>query len=342
VRTFINFLKQQPTLKKFWPVIEALDEFLYGTDKVTTSSPHVLDRIDIKRYMMFVIFALLPATLAGIYIYGGRILLVIAVSYIFGGLTEVIFAMVRKKQIHEGFLVTGLIFPLILPPTIPLWMVAVGVIFGVFFGKEVFGGTGRNIFNPALVGRIFLSVAFPQQLAARFQLPFVDAFTSATPLISFKSSHVVADWYSLLMGATPGSIGETFRLGILLGGFFLILTKIVDWRIPLSFLLSATVLSWLGSIIFPLTVAPPVFTLLSGGLLFGAFFMATDPVTSPLTIEGRWIYGMLLGILTIIIRSFSGFAEGVMFAILLGNACSPLIDWIIVNSKFGDKYGGKD
>jgi RnfABCDGE-type electron transport complex D subunit len=340
-----KFIGNKPLLKRFNPLVEAVDEFFFATDKTTKFSPHILDGIDIKRYMSFVIVALLPATLAGIYFYGLRVLAVILVSYTFGGLTEVLFAIGRRKPIHEGFLVTGLIFPLVLPPTIPLWMVAVGVVFGVFFGKEVFGGTGRNIFNPALVGRVFLSLAFPEYFATMWQYPFLkgfggflhytaDAVTSATPLISFKSSQVVTALSSLLFGIAPGSIGETFRIGIILGGVFLIITKICDWRIPLSYILSVGVFSLFAHSVSPDKFAPVFFQILSGGLLFGAFFMATDPVTSPLTFEGKWIYGILLGVFTVLIRGLSGFVEGVMFAILLMNALSPLIDTVVLNLRF--------
>ncbi len=339
-----DFIKKKPFLKRLYPVIEATDEFFFGTDKTTPYAPHIVDTIDIKRYMSFVIIALLPATLAAVYFYGLRVLTIIAISYAAGGLVEVFFATIRRRPIHEGFLVTGLIFPLILPPTIPLWMVVVGVVFGVFFGKEVFGGTGRNIFNPALVGRVFLSLAFPEHFSTMWVRPFLkgaggfvhyasDAVTSATPLINFKSSQLLAGYNSLLFGASPGSIGEVLRVAVILGGLFLILTKIADWRIPLSYILGSLVFSWFTHSLFAESFAPPLFQLLSGGLLFGAFFMATDPVTAPFTFEGRWIYGLLLGILTILIRGLSGFVEGVMFAILLMNALAPLIDSVIVNIK---------
>jgi RnfABCDGE-type electron transport complex D subunit len=345
-----GFIKSSPALQRFFPAFEAFDEFLLGTNKTTRFSPHILDRIDIKRYMTMVIVALGPAIAAGIYFYGLRVLAVILVSYVFGGLTEVLFSVFRKKPVYEGFLVTGMIFPLILPPTIPLWMVAVGIIFGIFFGKEVFGGTGRNIFNPALVGRVFLSMAFPSYFATMWQEPFVkgwggivnfvgDTITSATPLINFKSTQIMTELPSLLLGTAAGSIGETFRLGIIFGGAVLIIAKIADWRIPFSYLLSAFIFSLFANSLAAQQFAPPLFQLLSGGLLFGAFFMATDPVTAPLTSEGRWVYGILLGILTVLIRGLSGFAEGVMFAILLMNAMAPLIDTIVINFKFKQVSG---
>lgn len=340
-----NVIEKKPGLKKLHPLFEALDAFFFGTDKVNRFIPYISDNLDIKRYMTSVVLALIPATLAAIYCYGLRVIIVILISYIFGGLIEVLFAIFRKKQIHEGFLVTGLIFPLVLPPTIPLWMVAIGIIFGVFFGKEVFGGTGRNIFNPALVGRIFLSLAFPEYFSIMWQNPFFkglggfikyssDAITSATPLINFKSAHILTNFTTFLFNPTPGSIGEVFRIGIIIGGIFLIIAKTSDWRIPFSYLLSVAIFSFFTNALNAQKFAPPLFQLLSGGLLFGAFFMATDPVTSPLTLEGRWIYGILLGLLTVLIRGLSGFAEGVMFAILLMNALTPLIDTVIVNMKF--------
>tara|TARA_B100000315_G_scaffold238912_1_gene257164 strand:+ start:130 stop:1218 length:1089 start_codon:yes stop_codon:yes gene_type:complete len=342
-----KIIKKTPILKNFFPVFEATDDFFFATKKTTRFAPHFLDGIDIKRFMSFVIIALIPATIAGVYFFGLRVLLVIAISYAAGGLVEVAFSVGRKKPLYEGFLVTGLIFPLILPPTIPLWMVALGASFGVFFGKEVFGGTGRNIFNPALVGRVFLSLAFPEYFATMWQKPFwgglggfvkfmPDSITGATPLINFKSTQDVATWPCLLMGNLPGSIGETFRIGIIIGGVLLLLVKIAEWRISLTYIASAFIVSFIGHIFLPESFAPPLFQILSGGLLFGAFFMATDPVSGPLTHQGRWIYGILLGVLTILIRTFTGFVEGVMFAILLMNACAPLIDTIIINIKFKD------
>lgn len=338
--------ERQPLIGMFKPVIKAMDDFFYGTDKVT-STPHILDNIDIKRYMSVVILGLLPATLAAIYFWGLRVLLVIVVSYLFGGLVEVAFAMGRKKDVHEGFLVTGLIFPLILPPSTPLWMVAVGVMFGVFFGKEVFGGTGRNPFNPALVGRIFLSIAFPSVMSVQWQTPFsggwggfihyqnsVDALASATPLNLFRSNGVLSPYLDLFFGIGPGCIGETFRIGLIVGGLFLILTRIVNWRLPLSLFVSVFVFSFLANHFAPTRFAPPMFQFLSGGLLLGGFFMATDPVTAPFTRAGKWIAGIVMGALVVLIRSLSGYVEGVMFSIVLLNVFAPLIDHIVLDIKY--------
>ena len=331
-------------IKSLKPVLSAIDEFLHGTDKVT-ALPHIADHMDIKRYMSFVVLALVPAVLASVYFWGFRVLLLIAISYAFGGLVEVLFAAIRKKEIQEGFLVTGLLFPLILPPGIPFWMAALGVIFGVIFGKEVFGGTGRNIFNPAIVGRVFLSVAFPKEMSADWLMPLnqglggwlrysADSVTQATPLAAFKNENIIANWLDLFLGSGPGCIGETFRIGIVLGGVFLILAKISNWRLPLSALVSLALFSGLGSHFFPQKVAPALFQLSSGGLLLGVFFMLTDPVTSPFTKAGKWIGGILFGGLVVLIRGFSGYMEGVMFSILLVNVFTPLIDRMILDIKY--------
>ncbi len=334
-------------LAAFRPVVSATDEFFFGTDKVTVL-PHIVDHMDIKRYMTFVIVGLLPAVAAAVYFWGLRALLVIAVSYTFGGLVEVAFAIARRKEIHEGFLVTGMIFPLILPPTIPLWMVAVGVMFGTIFGKEVFGGTGRNVFNAAIVGRIFLTIAFPQAMTVSWSRPFTqglggllhfsaDAITQATPLALFKNEKIVTHYGDLLLGNSMGCIGETFRIGIIIGGLFLILAKVSNWRIPLSAILSVCVFSAFGHFINPDKFAPPIFQALSGGLLLGVFFMLTDPVTSPFTKAGKWAGGILFGFLVVLIRGLSGYVEAVMFSILLLNVFSPLIDRVVLDIRYPKK-----
>lgn len=347
-----NFEKmiEKSRWKRLKILTKAIDGFFYETSE-KTSLPHFVDYIDIKRYMTFVIISLLPSTIASIYFYGWRVLFLIFVSYIFGGICEVIFAIVRKREIEEGFLVTGLIFPLTLPPTVPWWVVAVGICFGVIFGKEVFGGTGKNIFNPALVGRVFITISFPKIMSMEWYQPIIyggflkfkpDAITSATPLISFKSNNIITPIKDLIFGFVPGCIGETFRIGIILGGIFLLITKIANWRIPLTYLLSSFFISFIGNIYNPEKFAPPLFQIFSGGLLFGAFFMATDPVTTPFTNEGKYIAGILLGLLTIFIRSFSGYVEGVMFSILFMNGISPLIDYIVLEKKYKIKYGMKN
>lgn len=333
-------------LSKFKPVLTALDGFFFGTEK-TAGVPHIVDHIDIKRFMSFVIVALIPVTLAAIYSWGLRVIVVILFSYMFGGLVEVAFAIVRKKEIHEGFLVTGLIFPLILPPGVPFWVVAVGVMFGVLFGKEVFGGTGRNIFNPAIVGRIFLTISFPNIMTMHWREPFtqglggflhyqnnIDALTTATPLALFKNQGIATSYLDLIWGRNAGCIGETFRIAIIVGGLFLIISRIIDWRIPLAYLVSVVAFPFLSNHILHTNFAPGIFQILSGGLLLAAFFMATDPVTSPFTKAGRWIGGIMLGFLTVLIRSISGYVEGVMFSILLINAFTPLIDTCVLKIRY--------
>jgi len=341
LRTFFNGIykqaKEKPVLRTLMPLIRMMDNFIFESGGVVTDAPLIRDGIGTQRFMSMVIVAIAPATIASVYFFGWRSLSVIAVSYIFGGITEIIFAIVRKESINEGLLVTGILFPLTLPPTIPLWMVAVGVVVGVALGKEVFGGTGKNIFNPALVGRVFLAIAFPVEMTTKWTAPvggfwggfttyLPDAVTSATPLTIFKSTGQLTTNLDLLWGNVAGSLGETSALLLILGGLFLMLTKVSNWRIPVGYLGSAFAFGWVMWLLVPQKFAPPVFQLLSGGLLFGAFFMATDPVSAPITNLGRWIYALLLGIITIVIRGLSGYVEGVMFAILFMNIFSSLIN----------------
>lgn len=334
-------------LRPFWPVYQATNNFFFSQVEPTEHAPYGRDPIDLKRYMTLVIVALMPAFLASLYFFGPRVLLLLVVSYAAGGLVEVLFAMMRKEEISEGFLVTGFIFPLILPPGLPLWMVAVGAIFGVLVGKEVFGGTGRNLFNAALVGRCFLAFAYPARMTTAWFTPGPekwlhlpaclaavppDAITSATPLGLAKGGEMVS-YLNLFTGNVAGSVGETSALAILIGGVILIGTGIANWRTIVGGLASLTLLAWILNLVSPGHVAPPLFHLLAGGWLFGIVFMATDPVTGPVTLTGKWAYGILIGLLTVLIRSFSGFVEGVMFAILLGNICAPLIDEVIIRRR---------
>lgn len=330
-------MNKKSNLYKIYSVVfNSIDLFIQRPNSVTSTAPHVVDNMSLKRYIIFVILALVPSVISSIYNYGLRTLAIIAVSYTTGLIVEAIFSALRgHEDIHEGFFATGLLFPLILPPTIPLWMVAVGSAFGIFFGKEVFGGTGRNIFNPALVGRIFITIAFPVAMSTVWQVPMTDTITSATPLSLIKTGmEIPYSYWDLLIGRAPGSMGETFRLGIIITGVFLMITKVSNWRIPVSYLGTVAVLSGIGSIFLPGQIAPPLLQLLTGGLLFGAFFMATDPVTAPYSNKGKWIYGLGLGLFTILIRSFAGYTEGVMFSIILMNAFSPLVDSVTSQKKY--------
>jgi Na+-transporting NADH:ubiquinone oxidoreductase subunit B/electron transport complex protein RnfD len=297
VRLFIDKLYEIRALNKAKPMLDAMDAALFGTDETTRGTPHIVDSIDTKRYMSCAIAALVPAALASIYFYGWSAIKIIIVSYAAGLFVEFMFAVIRKHQIHEGFLVTGLIFPLVLPPTTPLWVVIVGVVFGVFFGKEIFGGTGRNIFNPALVGRLFITIAFPAIMTTNWQMPFTDAITSATPLAVYKTTGSMASIFDLLVGKTAGSMGETCRLAIIAGGLFLMFTKVSNWRIPVCYIGSVFLFALIGNRLLPERIAPPVFQVLTGGLLFGALFMATDPVTSPFTRAGKFTFGIMCGAL---------------------------------------------
>ena len=292
--------------------------------------------------MILVIIAVAPSALASIYFFGWRSLVVIIFSYLFGVTTEWIFATVRREELTEGAFVTCLIYPMLLPPTVPLWIVAVGIVFGTLFGKEVFGGTGKNLFNPALVGRIFVAIAFPTIISGQWYKPIsgtfggfvaysVDGITTATSLTDFKSTGTLESYRKLLIGDIPGCLGETSKMLIILGGLFLMITKVSNWRIPVAYLGTVVLLSSILSQISPDRFAPPLFQILSGGLLFGAMFMATDPVTSPMTSQGKWVCGFLLGVLTIVIRGLSGYSEGVMFAIILMNIFNPLIDNVVLS-----------
>jgi RnfABCDGE-type electron transport complex D subunit len=332
--TLLRRLGAARPFRRIAVIFTTLEGILFGTRRLTPAAPHILDHIEIKRYMTVVILALMPSTVAAVVFFGWYALAMIITSYVCGGIVEVAFAVVRKKDIEEGFLVTGLIFPLVLPPTTPLWVVAVGVAFGVFFGKEVFGGTARNIFNPALVGRLFVTIAFPELLSSSWRAPFTDAITSATPLALVRGGQALPQIRDLLLGLTPGSMGELFRIGVIAGGLLLMLTRVSNWRLPLTYLATVAAFSAAGNALAPLRIAPPQIQLLTGGLLFGAFFMATDPVTSPATRAGKFTAGILLGVLTVLIRSFSGYSEGVMFSIILMNTFTPLIDHIVLSLMY--------
>ncbi len=330
----------------FKPLFDAMDTFAFSPDQNTKCAPFARDSLDIKRYMSMVIIGLLPATLAGLYFFGWRVLPVIAVSYAAGGAVEVIFGLVRKESINEGFLVTGLIFPLVLPPGVPLWIVGVGMALGVLLGKEVFGGTGHNILNPALVGRAIIAIGYAKPMTSTWVEPgsglwgnitsyltTPDAMTIATPLVNAKQG-IIASTPDLFWGNVTGCIGETCAAAILLGGIFLVITRIANWRTVVGILGSFALLNVILRVLNQDMFAPVQFNLLAGGLLFGAFFMATDPVSSPITNPAKWAYGIFIGCVTLLIRSLSGYTEGVMFAILLGNIFGPLFDEVVFRFRF--------
>jgi len=331
------------------PVFGALEHFFFAPSTRTIGTPHVRDPLDLKRVMSMVIISVVPCVLAAFYLFGLRFLAMIIVTYAAGLTVEAIFAIVRKEGINEGFFVTGFLFPLILPPNLPLWMVALGVAFGVFIAKELFGGTGRNIFNPALVGRCFLSLGFPKVMSASWAQPGhglvgnmltwnVDTLTSATPLAAAKQGEITS-FVHMFLGNISGSAGETSAFLIILGGVFLLFTRVANWRsvasILGSFAILAGVLMARGQMSEPM---PTIFGsvlwhVFAGGLLFGAFFMATDPVTGPTTNAGKWFYGIIIGSTTVLIRNFTGYVEGVTFAILLGNIVAPILDEIVIGVR---------
>jgi Na+-transporting NADH:ubiquinone oxidoreductase subunit B len=265
------------------------------------------------------------------------------VTNIAGGICEVIFSVVRKHEINEGFLVTGLLFPLILPASIPLWQVAVGISFGVVVGKEVFGGTGKNFLNPALTARAFLFFAYPAQISGDQVWTAVDGFTGATALSHAAQGGLPQllsqySWTQAFVGFMPGSMGESSVLAILLGAAVLIYTGIGSWRIMLSMTLSAImltlVLNSIGSETNPMFSITPAWHLVLGGFAFGTVFMATDPVSASMTLKGHWYYGTLIGLMAILVRVINpAFPEGVMLAILFGNCFAPLIDFFVVEGN---------
>jgi len=342
-------------LERFHALYEMVDTLLYSPPDVTRGSPHIRDSIDLKRVMILVVFAVTPCVLIGMWntgfqansamlamgldaatgwrevvlgllgaghdpgsVYDNSLLGLLYFLPIYivtlsaGGFWEVVFSGVRNHEINEGFLVTSLLFALILPATIPLWQVAIGISFGVVIGKEVFGGTGKNVLNPALVGRAFLYFAYPAQISGDAVWTTVDGFSGATALgISAIEgiSGVVASgltWGQAFVGQMQGSLGETSALACLIGAVVLVYSGIASWR-------------W---------------HIVIGGFAFGAVFMATDPVSSCQTDTGRWIYGLLIGFLTFVIRVVNpAFPEGIMLAILFGNVFSPLIDYFVVRAN---------
>jgi Na+-transporting NADH:ubiquinone oxidoreductase subunit B/electron transport complex protein RnfD len=255
-----------------------------------------------------------------------------AVSYGASLTVEVLFAKFRKKELDYGWMVTPLVFTLFMPPTLPLWIAVVGSSFGTFFGKSLFGGLGKNIFNPAVVGVLFITISFPADMATTWLDPVSEVIKSTTPLIELNSgaafNYSIGD---LLIGQVAGALGETFKIGIIVLGLALIGMRIIDWRIPVFYLLTVFLFTYVGHLLDPTTYQDPVLSMLVGGVLFTAFFVATDPVTSPEMPTGRIFYAVGLGLITVVIRYYAAFSEGVIFAVIIMNAVAPLIDgW---NSK---------
>ena len=344
---------------------DAFDTFLRVPATVTSKGSHVRDSIDIKRVMIIVVLALVPAALFGMWNVGyqhhlavgdlpgfwhqfwwglWKVVPLFLVSYIVGLGIEFTSAQIKGEEVNEGYLVTGFLIPLIVPVDVPLWMLALAVAFAVIFGKEVFGGTGMNFLNPALLSRAFLFFSYPSSMSGSqvwiAHRCGADAVTGATPLSFMSEGQGAMDalaannfsFWNMFAGTIPGSVGETSVIAILIGAFIIIWTGVASWKVMVSSVAGALLVGWLGTA-FGVTDVPAWYQLVMGGFAFGTVFMATDPVTSAQTECGKWIYGFLVGALCITVRLFNpGYAEGMMLAILLMNTFAPLIDHCVTSS----------
>jgi Na+-transporting NADH:ubiquinone oxidoreductase subunit B len=361
------------------PLFEATETAFFIPALITKNGPHIRDSLDLKRFMSVVLVALVPVvcwgifntgyqalaaagatpTIADAFLWGLRVVLpLIVVSYGVGFFWEVLFARIRGHHISEGFLVTGLLFPLTLPPTVPLWQVAVGISFGVVIGKEIFGGTGRNILNPALTGRAFLFFAYPAQMSGdqvwvavvNTVKPAADAVSGATPLaiaalaetgesIQATLTNAGVGMSDLFFGTYSGSVGATSAFCCLIGAVVLIVTGIASYRIIIGGVIGALATGLVLNLAATDASSAwshlnPLYHLVMGGFAFGVTFMATDPVSAPGMNKSRWIYGVMIGALTVLIRVFNpAFPEGIMLAILFMNLFSPLLDHIEIRGR---------
>ena len=356
-------------LEKLYPAYDAFATLAFVLPNRTEAGAHIRDDFDSKRMMVTVILALIPCTLVGIYNIGLQRLLamgvepalapalvqglirflpILIVTYAVGLGWEFLFAVVRRHEVSEGFLVSGFLVALIVPPSIPLWQLAVATTFGVIIGKEIFGGTGMNIFNPALVVRAFLFFAYPAQISGDRVWVALDGYASASPLalVAEGAQMPIVDmlaaqgvtWWNSFIGLIPGSIGETSTLAILLGIGLLLITGVGSWRIMLSMLAGGVLMAGILNLAAPhpghFLALPIHYHLTLGGFAFGLAFMATDPVSAAATDTGKLIYGFLCGVLSILVRILNpAFPEGVMLAILFMNMFAPLIDHFVVRSN---------
>jgi len=299
--------------------------------------PHIFSEDNIKKTMWSVIACLLPALFVGIWLFRIKAVLVVSVCILSSVLSEFIFLKLRRKptSLSDGSAVlTGLLLALVLPASTPLSVACIGAAVSIIIGKQVFGGLGHNIFNPSLVGRAFLMATFPVVMVSWIDPFTLDAVTTATPLGAWKFSHEATSLLDLFLGRVSGSIGETSSLALIIGGLYLILKGYADWRIPVGIFSTVLVFSLVLYMVSS-NYGSPLFHLLSGGLMIGSLFMATDPVTSPISPKGKWIFGIGIGIIVIIIRVWAGLPEGVMYSILLMNAVTPLINKITKPRRFG-------
>ena len=352
-------------LHAFHSLFDAMDTFFYTPEQTTVSGCHIRDAVDNKRTMFTVVIALIPALLFGMYNIGYqhylslgqvscycdnfwgnlgygflKILPMLLVSYIVGLGIECIFAQIRKHEVSEGYFVTGMLIPLICPPDVPLWQLAIAVAFAVIIGKEVFGGTGYNFLNPALVARAFLFFSYPSQMSGDtvWIAEQGDAISGATPLGEMLAGGVTphASVLDMFLGFIPGSVGETSVIAILIGAVILLVTGIASWRIMLSIFAGGAAMGLVFNMIGanPYMEMPFYYHFLIGGFMFGAVFMATDPVTAAQTNTGKYIYGALIGIMAVLIRVLNpAYPEGMMLSILLLNVFAPLIDYYVVDAN---------
>ncbi|MEM1380726.1 MAG: NADH:ubiquinone reductase (Na(+)-transporting) subunit B [Pseudomonadota bacterium] len=370
--------------ERYFPVYEMVESIFYTPKTVTTVAPHARSHIDMKRIMTYVVIATVPAIIVGLYNVGWQTNSAIATfgpsgwrawiiealgigfnpanplanlahgflyflpiyitTLVAGGLCEVAFAVTRKHEVNEGFLVTSMLYTLIMPPNVPLWQVALGIIFGVVVGKEVFGGTGKNFLNPALTGRAFLYFAYPAYMSGDSIWTPVDGFSGATALsVSASDGYQTLSangitWLDAFFGTIQGCIGETSALACFIGLAFLLATKIANYRMVAGCLLGmigfSLLLNAIGSDSNPMFAMPWYWHLVVGGYAFGLAFMVTEPVSGAHTNMGRWIYGGLIGVMVVLIRVINpAFPEGMMLAILFGNVFAPLIDHFVVQAN---------
>ncbi len=345
----------------FHSAFDAMETLFFVPDTVSKKGAHIRDGVDMKRTMIWVVLALIPILLFGMWNVGRlhflshgetvefwqmfgygfwKVLPIIIVTYVVGLGIEIVFAQIRGHEVNEGFFVSGMLIPLILPPDIPLWMVAVAVAFAVIIGKEVFGGTGMNILNPALTARAFLFFAYPGSMSGDkvWISDKADAFTGATPLGDALVGNIgnLPHSAEMFWGMIPGSIGETSTFLIIIGALILLFVGVASWRIMFSTVLGALVMGFLFNLwgANDYMTIPPYYHLIMGGFAFGAVFMATDPVTASQTNKGKWIYGFLIGFIAVLIRVFNpAYPEGMMLAILLMNVFAPLIDHYVVEAN---------
>ena len=348
-------------LKRFYALFDAADTFLLTPNTITNKGSHIRDAVDMKRVMITVMIALIPPLLFGMWNIGYqhfvanailasnlqmfwygflKWLPIVITVYASGLLVEIIFAQSQKHSVAEGFFVTGLIIPMIVPPDIPLWILALATAFATLFAKEVFGGTGYNFLNVALVARVFIFFAYPSVISGDsvWIAGKPDAVSGATPLGMLTTGELsnMPSMMEMFIGTIPGSIGETSKIAIILGAIFLIYTQVASWRIMLSVILGGLGMGYVFNLIGATAMMqiPPYQHLLMGGFLFGAVYMATDPVTSPHTNWGRIIFGLLVGAIAVMIRVINkGYPEGMMLAILIMNVFTPLIDYIAIQNN---------